>query len=97
MKLTKSLNTLVFLLITVLTGQLIQRIEDVRYEAMLNAFEDSDLALICIKNDCSFSRPGISQVSHVLNECHEETLFVFLTLLNLIIFVTILLNKLVSE
>ena len=70
MKLTKSLNTLVFLLITVLTGQLIQRIEDVRYEAMLNAFEVSDLALICIKNDCSFSRPGISQVSHVLNESH---------------------------
>ena len=97
MKLTISLSTLVFLLITVLTGQLIQRIEDVRYEAMLNAFEDSDLALVCIKNDCSFSRPGISHVIHVLNEYHQKTLFIFLTLLNLIVFVTILLNKLVSE
>ena len=68
--LNRSTNTLVFLLITVLTGQLIQRIEEVRYEAMLNAFDDSGLALVCIKNDCSFSRPGISHVSHVLNELY---------------------------
>ena len=81
---------------TVLTGQLMQNNEEVRYVAMLKAFEDSDFSLVCMKNDCSFPRPGISQVSHVLKQYFEEMKY-FLCLLNLIVFVTVLLNKLVSK